>query len=67
MRSVRLAFTRDKIEINARATGTSKRAKIDIHKEAAIEIGMLHEGIARVRIEVLPETNTSATTASAAP
>jgi rare lipoprotein A (peptidoglycan hydrolase) len=45
---------------------TNKRAKIDICKEAAIEIGMLHEGIARVRIEVLPETNTSAATGSGA-
>lgn len=32
---------------------TNRRAKIDICKEAAIEIGMLHEGIARVRLEVL--------------
>jgi rare lipoprotein A (peptidoglycan hydrolase) len=32
---------------------TNKRAKIDICKEAAIEIGMLRDGIAHVRIEVL--------------
>ena len=32
---------------------TNKRAKIDICKEAAVEIGMLREGIALVRIEVV--------------
>jgi rare lipoprotein A len=32
---------------------TNHRAKIDICKEAAIEIGMLRDGIARVRLEIL--------------
>jgi rare lipoprotein A (peptidoglycan hydrolase) len=32
---------------------TNRRAKIDICKEAAQEIGMLRDGIARVRLEVL--------------
>jgi rare lipoprotein A len=36
---------------------TNKRAKIDICKEAAEEIGMLREGIARVRLEVLPNAS----------
>ena len=32
---------------------TNKRAKIDICKEAAEEIGMLRQGIARVRLEIV--------------
>jgi rare lipoprotein A (peptidoglycan hydrolase) len=34
---------------------TNRRAKIDICKEAAEQIGILREGIARVRLEVLPD------------
>ena len=34
---------------------TNRRAKIDICKEAAERIGILREGIARVRLEVLPD------------
>jgi rare lipoprotein A (peptidoglycan hydrolase) len=44
---------------------TNKRAKIDICKEAAIEIGMLHDGIARVRIEVVDVPTTAKTSGSA--
>jgi rare lipoprotein A (peptidoglycan hydrolase) len=46
---------------------TNNRAKIDICKEAAIELGMLRQGITRVRIEVLPDTpaKTSAPVAAA--
>jgi rare lipoprotein A (peptidoglycan hydrolase) len=34
---------------------TNRRAKIDICREAAEQIGILREGIARVRLEVLPD------------
>ncbi|MDQ6765094.1 MAG: septal ring lytic transglycosylase RlpA family protein, partial [Verrucomicrobiota bacterium] len=32
-----------------------RRVKIDVCKEAATELGMLEKGIARVRLEVVPE------------
>jgi rare lipoprotein A len=35
--------------------GITSRAMIDLCKEAAAELGMLSEGSARVRIEVLPD------------
>jgi rare lipoprotein A len=36
---------------------TSRNAMIDLCKEAAAELGMLREGSARVRLEVLPDDN----------
>jgi rare lipoprotein A (peptidoglycan hydrolase) len=42
---------------------TSKRAKIDICKEAAEQIDMVSEGIALVRIEIVPETPQASTAA----
>lgn len=43
---------------------TNKRAKIDICKEAAAEIGIVREGIARVRMEVLDVPRPAKTSAS---
>ena len=34
---------------------TNTRAKIDVCKEAAQELGMISQGIARVRLEILPD------------
>lgn len=42
---------------------TSKRAKIDICKEAAEQIDMVSDGITRVRLEVIPETPPASTSA----
>jgi rare lipoprotein A (peptidoglycan hydrolase) len=39
---------------------TNRRAKIDICKEAAEQIGIVRKGIARVRLEILPDTPPSA-------
>lgn len=33
---------------------TKKKIKLDLSKEAAVELGMVGEGIARVRMEVMP-------------
>jgi len=35
---------------------TNRRAKIDICREAAEQLGMLQEGIARVHLEIVPES-----------
>jgi rare lipoprotein A len=39
---------------------TNRRAKIDICREAAEELGMIHVGLARVRMEIVPESRASA-------
>ena len=46
---------------------TNRRAKIDICKEAAEELGILSEGIARVRLDFLPELPSGADTNSVRP
>jgi rare lipoprotein A (peptidoglycan hydrolase) len=40
--------------------GITSHAMIDLCKEAAAQLGMLREGSARVRIEVLPDTTATA-------
>ena len=45
---------------------TDRRIKIDLCKGAAEELGMVAEGIARVRIELLPEENAASAPAVAA-
>jgi rare lipoprotein A len=43
---------------------TDKRARIDICKEAAQQLDMVGQGIARVRLEILPEAASSGGTES---
>lgn len=65
---VRLTNTQNNCSVVVRITDrgiTNRRAKIDICKEAAEELGIVRKGIVRVRMEILPDPPAMATTDAA--
>jgi rare lipoprotein A len=66
---VRVTHLKNKKNVVVRITDRgirSRQAVIDLCKEAAAKLDMLHEGSARVRLEVLPDDKKPASKTSAA-